>query len=109
MGQTARQQARRQVNEASASRKRAWEEREARLVAAAVEVVAAIAARDKAEKAAAAAIGAMAGEQATLTEIGERCGLPLKEVVRLKRTYLEPNKPHTARPAGQRTAEPSPA
>ena len=99
MGQRLRQQARRQVNEASATRKRAWAEREARLVAAAVEVVAAIVARDKAERAAAQAIEAMAGEQVTLTEIGERCGLPLKEVIRLKRTYLEPARPNTARPS----------
>jgi len=98
MGQTLRQQARKQVNEASANRKRAWAEREARLVAAAVEVVAAIVARDQAEKAAALAIEAMAGEQITLTEIGERCGQPLKEVIRLKRTYLEPAHPNDARP-----------
>ncbi len=108
MGQTLRQQARRQVTEASAARKRTWQEREARLVAAAVEVVAAIVARDKAEKAAAQAIAAMAGEQATLTEIGERCGLPLKEVVRMKRTYLEPAHPHTARPGGA-LSEPRPS
>lgn len=108
MGQTLRQQARRQVTEASATRKRAWEEREARLVAAAVEVVAAIVARDKAEKAAAQAIEAMAGEQATLTEIGERCGLPLKEVIRLKRTYLEPAHQHPARPGGA-LSEPRPS
>lgn len=108
MGQTLRQQARRQVTEASATRKRTWQEREARLVAAAVEVVAAIVARDKAEKAAAQAIAAMAGEQATLTEIGERCGLPLKEVVRLKRTYLEPAHPHTIRP-NSAPSEPRPS
>lgn len=99
MGQTLRQQARKQVNEASANRRRAWAQREARLMATAVEVVAAIVARDQAEKAAAVAIEAMAGEQVTLTEIGERCGLPLKEVIRLKRTYLEPAHPSTARPS----------
>jgi hypothetical protein len=98
MGQSLRQQARRQVTEAAANRKRAWAEREARLVAAAVEVVAEIVARDQAERAAAQAIEAMAGEQVTLTEIGERCGLPLKEVIRLKRTYLEPAHQQTARP-----------
>ncbi len=98
MGQSLRQQARRQVTEAAANRKRAWAEREARLVAAAVEVVAEIVARDQAERAAAQAIEAMAGEQVTLTEIGERCGLPLKEVIRLKRTYLEPAHQQTDRP-----------
>ena len=40
MGQSLRQQARKQVREATVSRKRSWEEREARLVEAAVEVVA---------------------------------------------------------------------
>jgi len=98
MGQTLRQQARKQVNEASAIRKRLWEEREARLAGTAVEVVTAIVARDKAERAAAAAIEAMTGQRATLTEIGERCGLPLKEVVRLKRTYLD--QPADQTPAG---------
>ena len=87
MAQTLRQQARRKVNEATATRKRAWAEREARLADAAVEVVAAIVARDRAEQAAADAIAAMATEQLSLTEIGDRCGLPLKEVTRLKRTY----------------------
>lgn len=89
MGQSLRQQARKQVREATVSRKRSWEEREARLVEAAVEVVAALAARDRAEQAAATAIAAMASEQVTLTEIAERCGLPAKEVIRLKRTYLD--------------------
>lgn len=87
MAQTLRQEARRKVNEATVTRKRAWAEREARLADAAVEVVAAIVARDRAEQAAADAITAMAKEQVSLTEIGDRCGLPLKEVTRLKRTY----------------------
>ena len=69
----------------------------ARLAAAAVEVVAAIVARDRAEEAAANAIAAMAKEHVNLTEIGDRCGLSLKEVTRLKRTYLDPL-PSGARP-----------
>ena len=89
MAQTLRQQARRRVNEATVTRKRAWAEREARLVEAAVEVVAAIGARDPAEQAAATAIAAMTNERVGLTEIGDRCGLPVKEVARLKRTYPE--------------------
>lgn len=90
MSQTLRQQARRQVNEATATRKRVWAEREARLVDAAVEVVAAIVARDRVEQAAAQAILAMADERVSLTEIGERCGLPLKEVIRLKKLQVAP-------------------
>lgn len=97
MAQTLRQQARRQVNEATATRKREFAEREARLAEAAVEVVAAIVARDRAEEAAANAIAAMAKEHVNLTEIGDRCGLSLKEVTRLKRTYLDPV-PSGARP-----------
>jgi hypothetical protein len=62
MAQTLRRQARRKVNEATATRKRAWAEREARLADAAVEVVAAIVARDRAEQAAADAIAGMAKE-----------------------------------------------
>ncbi|MEA5052769.1 MAG: hypothetical protein VB093_04895 [Propionicimonas sp.] len=89
MAQTLRQQARRQVNEATATRKREFAEREARLAEAAVEVVAAIVARDRAEEGAANAIAAMAKERISLTEIGDRCGLSLKEVTRLKRTYLD--------------------
>lgn len=105
MAQTLRQQARRQVQEATVSRKRSWREREARLVDSAVEVVTAIAARDRAEQAAATAISAMASEQVTLTEIAERCGLPAKEVVRLKRTYLD--QPADRAPAGhQRGSRP---
>ena len=87
MTQTLRQQARRQVNEATATRKRAWAEREARLVDGAVEVVAAIVARDRAEQAAGAAIIAITRERVSLTEIGERCALPLKEVARLKKIH----------------------
>ena len=90
MAQTLRQQARRQVNEATATRKREFAEREARLAGAAVAVVAAIVARDRAEQAAANAIVAMLKEHVNLAEIGDRCGLSLKEVTRLKRTYLDP-------------------
>ncbi|MCW3159459.1 hypothetical protein [Micropruina sonneratiae] len=78
------------MNEATATRKRVWAEREARLVDAAVEIVAAIVARDRAELAAAQAILAMADERVSLTEIGERCALPLKEVVRLKKLRARP-------------------
>lgn len=97
MAQTLRQQARRQVNEATATRKREFAEREARLAEAAVEVVAAIVARDRAEQAAANAIAAMTTERINLSEIGDRCGLSLKEVARLKRTYLDAE-PSGARP-----------
>ena len=89
MAQTLRQQARRQVNEALVARKQAWAERESQLVDAAVNVVTAIAARDKAERAAADGIAAMLGLGVTLAEIGDRCGLPAKEVGRLKRTHLD--------------------
>ena len=85
MAQTLRQQARSRVYEGAAARKRAWAEREADLSAAAIDVVAAITARDRAESAAADAIGRMLKLRVSLTEIGERCGLPLKEVTRLKR------------------------
>lgn len=103
MTQTLRQQARRQVNEATVTRKRAWAEREARLVDAAVEVVAAIVARDRAEQAAAVAIIAMTREQVSLSEIGERCALPLKEVSRLKKLHLETDngEGHEGAPAAQ--------
>ena len=102
MTQTLRQQARRQVNEATVARKRLWAEREARLVDAAVEVVSAIVARDRAEQAAGLAIVAMAKEQVSQTEIGERCGLPLKEVVRLKKILpANPEGDHEVLPALQ--------
>lgn len=89
MAQTLRQQARRQVSEAMVARKRAWAVREARLAEAAVNVVTAIAARDKAEGSAAEGIAVMLTLGVTLSEIGDRCGLPGKEVGRLKRTYLD--------------------
>lgn len=89
MAQTLRQQARRQVNEALVARKQAWAERESQLVDAAVNVVTAIAARDKAERAAAEGIASMLGLGVTLAEIGDRCGLAAKEVGRLKRTHLD--------------------
>jgi cyanate lyase len=89
MAETIRQAARRQVKEATAARQRSWAEREERLSKAAVDVVAFIAARDRAEKAAATSIGAMLVLDVTLTEVGERCGLPLKEVSRLKRCFLD--------------------
>jgi len=68
----------------------AWAELEARLVNAAVEAEAAIVARNRAQQTT-QAIVAMAREQASLTEIGERCGLPLKGVVPL--TTLHPAAP----------------
>ena len=89
MAQTLRQQARRQVKEATATRKRTWAEREDELGKAAVDVVAAIAARDRAEQAAVESISSMMRLRVSLTEVGERCGLPLKEVARLKRCYLD--------------------
>lgn len=89
MAETIRQAARRQVKEATLLRQRSWAEREERLSRAAVDVVAFIAARDRAERAAANSIGAMLALEVSLTEVGERCGLPLREVTRLKRCYLE--------------------
>lgn len=89
MEQSLRQRARRQVKEATATRRQDWLEREARLGDAAVEVVAAIGARDRAESEAARSITSMLELGVSLTEVGERCGLALKEVVRLKRVHLE--------------------
>lgn len=89
MVQTVRQEARRRVREAAASRMRTLAERETRLNDLAVDVVTAIAARDRADLAAAEAVGALLGEQVAVAEIGERCGLSSREVVRLKRTYLD--------------------
>ncbi len=88
MTQSARQRARRQVQEAAVPRMRLLAEREARLNGLAVDVVTAIAARDRAEQEAAEAVGVLLGEQVTLAEIGERCGLAVKEVARLKRIHL---------------------
>ena len=87
--QSVRQEARRQVREAAASRMRLLAEREARLNDLAVDVVTAIAARDRADRAAAEAVRVLLGEQVALAEIGERCGLPVKEVSRLKRVHLQ--------------------
>ena len=89
MVQATRQEARRKVREAAASRMRLLAEREARLNGLAVDVATAIAARDQAELEAAEAVGVLLGEQLTLAEIGERCGLALKEVARLKRIHLD--------------------
>jgi cyanate lyase len=89
MASTLRQQARKKVNESAAQRRRAWAEREEALGKAAVDVVAAIAARDRADQNAAEAVGAMLGLEVTLAEVGERCGLALKEVTRLRRTHLD--------------------
>lgn len=83
-----REEARRRVREAAASRMRLLAEREARLNRLAVDVVTAIAARDRAEQEAAEAMGVLLGEQVNLAEVGERCGLPVKEVSRLKRVHL---------------------
>ena len=100
MAQTLRQQARSQVHEGAAARKRVWAEREAKLGDAAVEVVAAIVARDRAEHTAARAIAGMLELGVTLTEIGERCVLPVKEVTRLKKLLgREAGKPHKDAPA----------
>ena len=87
--QSVRQEARRQVREAAASRMRSLAEREARLNDLAVDVVTAIAARDRAELAAAEAVVVLMGEQVALAEIGERCGLPVKEIARLRRTHRD--------------------
>lgn len=87
--QSVRQEARRRVREAAASRMRSLAEREARLNDLAVDVVTAIAARDRAEQAAAEAVCVLLGEQVALAEIGERCGLPVREVSRLKRAHVQ--------------------
>jgi cyanate lyase len=89
MEQSLRQLARKRVKEATATRRQDWLERESRLGDAAVEVVAAIGIRDRAESEAARSIASMLELGVSLTEVGERCGLPLKEVVRLKRVHLE--------------------
>lgn len=89
MAETIRQAARRQVKEATAARQKSWVEREEQLSKAAVDVVASIAARDRAEQSAARSIGTMLALQVSLTEVGERCGLLVKEVTRLKRSYLD--------------------
>ncbi len=89
MEQSLRQLARKRVKEATATRRQDWLEREARLGDAAVEVVAAIGARDRAESEAARSIASMLALGVSLSEVGERCGLALKEVVRLKRVHLE--------------------
>ncbi len=89
MEQSLRQRARRQVKEATATRRQGWLERESRPGDAAVEVVAAIGARDRAESVAGEAIASMLELGVSLTEVGERCGLALKEVVRLKRVHLD--------------------
>jgi len=98
MAETVRQAARRQVKEATAARQRSWVEREERLSKAAIDVVAFIAARDRAEKAAASSIASMLMLEVTLTEVGERCGLPLKEVSRLKRCHLDSADARPAQP-----------
>ena len=87
--QSVRQEARRQVQEAAASRMRLMAEREARLNELAVDLVTAIAARDRAELDAAEAVGVLLGEQVTLAETGQRCGLAVKDVRRLKRIRLD--------------------
>lgn len=89
MVQSARQVARRKVREVAVSRMRLLAEREARLNGLAVDVVTAIAARDRAEREAAEAVAVLVGEQVALAEIGERCGLAVKEVARLKRIHLD--------------------
>ena len=89
MEQSLRQRARRQVKEATATRRQGWLERESRLGDAAVEVVAAIGARDRAESVAGEAIASMLELGVSQAEVGERCGLPLKEGVRLKRVHLD--------------------
>ncbi|MFT3832536.1 MAG: hypothetical protein QM711_04340 [Micropruina sp.] len=88
MAQSVRQEARRRVREAAALRKRSLVEREARLNDLAVEVVTAVAARDRAVSLAAEAVGKLLGERVPLDEIGQRCGLPTKELARLKRIHL---------------------
>ena len=78
MMQSSRQGPRRRVREAAASRMGVLAEREALLNGLAVDVVTAIATRDRTEQAAAEAVEVLRGEQVTLAEIGERCGSPRK-------------------------------
>ncbi|MFT4217257.1 MAG: hypothetical protein QM619_08770 [Micropruina sp.] len=87
--QSVRQEARRRVREAAAVRLRSLAERESRLNDLAVDVVTAVAARDRADVSAAEAVGLLLGEQVSVAEIGERCGLSVKEVARLKRVHLK--------------------
>lgn len=63
MAQSARQRARRQVQEAAVSRMRLLAVREARLTGLAVDVVTAIATLDRAEQEAAEAVGVLLGSR----------------------------------------------
>lgn len=72
------------MKEATAVRQRSWVEREEQLSKAAVDVVASISAHDRAEHSGAKSIGIMLALHVTRTEVGERCGLPVKEVPALE-------------------------
>jgi hypothetical protein len=87
--QTARQQARHQVGEAHALRVREWAEREKDLGKAAVEVVAALVARDRAEQRAAVAVRSMMVLGVHVAEVAQRCGISQQAVTRLKHMHPE--------------------
>jgi len=87
--QTARQQARHQVGEAHALRVRQWAEREKDLGKAAVEVVAALVARDRAEQRAAVAVRSMMALGVNVAEAAQRCGISQQAVTRLKHAHAQ--------------------
>ena len=85
--QTARQQARRQVGEAHAERARQWAGREKDLGKAAVEVVAALVARERAERRASAAVRSMLVLGVSVAEVAQRCGISQQAVTKLKHAH----------------------
>ena len=87
--QTARQQARRQVGEAHAERARQWAGREKDLGKAAVEVVAALVARERAERRASAAVRSMLVLGVSVAEVAQRCGISQQAVTKLKHAHPE--------------------
>jgi hypothetical protein len=83
-GQTARQQARRQVGEAHAVRLREWADRERELAAAAVDVVAALVDRDRAEERAGVAVRSMLALRVSVAEVAQRCCITPQLATKLK-------------------------
>lgn len=96
--QALRQDARRRVAEALATKQKERLEREKRHAGLAVEILTTLAERDetiaRAEKAAGEAIRALLGERLSLLEIADLCGgqLQVKELQRLSRQEAGTNK-----------------
>ncbi|HQZ84930.1 MAG TPA: hypothetical protein PLB21_04790 [Actinomycetota bacterium] len=98
--QTVRQQARQQVGQVHAARLKEFAEREKKLGTAAVEVVAALVARERAEQRAAVAIRAMLALGLNVPEVAQRCGISPQQTTRLKNAHrgdAKPNAEHAAR------------